>query len=172
MATIWALGEVNDGVPSKLTLELATLARQLAEKSGGESKTVLIGKGASGAASEVAAYADAVVAVDVDASGPTAATVAARAAALIAEHSPDFVLLPASNDGKDVAGLLLGLTDLPVLVNAAAVDWADDGPQVEMSTYGGKLVTCQPGMMDIAKSEDTIECTETASGIRKQAINI
>ena len=42
-----AIGEIYGGVPSKLTLELATLARQLAEKSGGESRTVLIGKAAS-----------------------------------------------------------------------------------------------------------------------------
>ena len=141
MATIWALGEINDGVPSKLSLELATLARQLAEKSGGESKTVLIGKGASSAANEVAPYAGGVLAVDTDVAGPAAAIVATRAAALIAERNPDFVLVGASNDGKDMAGLLLGLTDLPVLVNAAAVEWTDGAPQVEMSTYGGKLVT-------------------------------
>ena len=30
---------------------------------------------------------------------------------------------------------------------------------------------CQSGMMDIAKSEATMECTETASGTRKQAIS-
>ena len=35
MATIWAVGELVDGAPTKLTLELATLARQLAEASGG-----------------------------------------------------------------------------------------------------------------------------------------
>ncbi|HUR17123.1 MAG TPA: electron transfer flavoprotein subunit alpha/FixB family protein [Candidatus Limnocylindrales bacterium] len=141
MATIWALGEISDGVPSKLTLELATLARHLAEKSGGESKTVLIGKDASSAANEVAPYAGGVIAVDTEVAGPVAATVASRAAALIAERNPDFVLVGASSDGKDVAGLLLGLTDMPVLANAAAVEWADGGPQVEMSTYGGKLVT-------------------------------
>ena len=141
MATIWAIGEINDGVPSKLTLELATLARELAEKSGGESKTVLIGKAASSAANEVAPYAGGVLAVEADVAGPSARAVATRAAALIAQHNPDYVLVGASNDGKDVAGLLLGLTDLPVLLNAAAVEWGDNGPQVEMSTYGGKLLT-------------------------------
>ena len=35
MAGIWAIGEIADGAPTRLTLELATLARQLAEASGG-----------------------------------------------------------------------------------------------------------------------------------------
>jgi electron transfer flavoprotein alpha subunit len=141
MAKVWAIGEIVDGVPSKLSLELATLARKLAEESGGEDRTVLIGKGAGGAANQVAPYASGVLAVEADAAGPAAAVVATRAAALIADNSPDYVLVGASNDGKDVAGLLLGLTDLPVLANAASVEWGDDGPNVEMSTYGGKLVT-------------------------------
>jgi electron transfer flavoprotein alpha subunit len=144
MATVWAIGEIANGVPTKLSLELATLARQLAEKSGGDAATVLIGEGASAAAAEAAAYSDRVVAVDVDpgsAGGPVAAVVAPRAAALINERKPDFVLVGASADGKDIAGFLVGLTDLPVLVNGAGVDWGDAAPRVEMSTYGGKLVT-------------------------------
>ena len=31
MATVWAIGELVNGAPTKLTLELATLARQLAD---------------------------------------------------------------------------------------------------------------------------------------------
>jgi len=143
MAAIWAIGEIADGKPTKLTLELATLARTLAEASGGESKTVLVGGGASGAAAGAAAYGPDVLAVDIAgmADRPVAAVVAPRVFALINERKPDFVLVGASNDGKDIAGALLGLTDLPLLANGAGVDWADGGPRVEMSTFGGKLVT-------------------------------
>jgi electron transfer flavoprotein alpha subunit len=145
MSTIWAVGEVAGGVPTKLTLELATLARQLAEKASGESRTVLIGRGAGDAAAKVAPYSDGgVLAVELDegtAKQAQAALVATRLAALIEEHKPDFMLLGASSDGKDVAGLLVGLTDLPILVSGAGVDWGDGAPKVEMSTYGGKLVT-------------------------------
>jgi electron transfer flavoprotein alpha subunit len=139
MATIWAVGEIAGGVPSKLTLELATLARQLAEKSGGESRTVLIGEGAGSAAGAVAAYTGGVLVAEGGSSA--AAAVAPRLAALVGERKPDVILVGASNDGKDVAGLLVGLTELPVLVNGSGVDWADGGPVVEMSTFGGKLVT-------------------------------
>ncbi|MEX2547875.1 MAG: electron transfer flavoprotein subunit alpha/FixB family protein [Chloroflexota bacterium] len=144
MAAIWAIGEIADGVPTKLTLELATLARQLAEKAGAESRTVLIGPGAAKAAEAAAAYSAGVLAVDVEsgaASGPVAAVVAPRLAALVEARKPDVLLLGATNDGKDITGLLVGLTDLPVMVNGSGVDWADDGPRVEMSTFGGKLVT-------------------------------
>ena len=141
MATVWAVGEISEGAPTKLSLELATLARQLAEKSGGEAKTVLMGADASGAASTAADYSGGVLALDVDASGPVAAVVAPRLAALITERQPDVVLCGASSDGRDISGLLVGLIEMPLLVNGSGVEWSDRGPQVEMSTFGGKLVT-------------------------------
>ena len=141
MATFWALGDVAEGAPSRLTLELATLARKLAADSGGTARTVLVGAGASDAAAETAKYGD-VLAVDVDTTGrPMAAAVAPRLAALIDQQAPDFVLVGASNDGKDVAGMLVGLTGLPILVNVAQAVWKDGAPHVEMSTFGGRLVT-------------------------------
>jgi len=50
------------------------------------------------------------------------------------------VLTGAGPDGRDVAGTLAALLERPVLVNATAVDW-EHGPSVEMSIFGGKLVT-------------------------------
>jgi electron transfer flavoprotein alpha subunit len=105
-------------------------------------RTVLIGAGAGEAAKEAARYGPDVLAVEADtAERPVAAVVAPRLAALVQEHSPSVLLVGASNDGKDLAGLLLALTDLPILVNGAGVEWLGDGPRVEMSTFGGKLVT-------------------------------
>jgi len=142
MAAIWAVGEVADGAPTRLTLELATLARQLAEAGGGEARTLLIGTGAATAAEEAARYGPPVLAVEADTSAsPAPQVVAPRLAALVEQHSPDFLLIGASNDGKDICGMLHGLTGLPVLYNGAGVGWADGGPRVEMSTFGGKLVT-------------------------------
>ena len=142
MGAVWAVGEVADGAPTRLTLELATLARGLAEAAGGEARTVLIGSGAAAAGEEAARYGPDVLAVEGDTSGsPNAAFVAPRLAALVEQHSPSYLLIGASNDGRDVCGLLLGLTDLPVLVNTAGIEWQDGGPRVEMSTFGGKLLT-------------------------------
>jgi electron transfer flavoprotein alpha subunit len=142
MATIWAVGEIADGAPTRLTLELATLARRLAEASGGEARTILIGASAAAAGEEAARYCPDVLAVEVDTgAAPVAQVVAPRLAALVAQHAPDYLLIGASADGKDVCGLLLGLTALPVLANGAGVEQASSGPRVEMSTFGGKLVT-------------------------------
>ena len=35
--------------------------------------------------------------------------------------------------------------------------------------YGGKIVVCQPGICDVAKSNDTTECTESTSGVARPA---
>lgn len=35
--------------------------------------------------------------------------------------------------------------------------------------YGAKIVECQPGLTDIAKSHETTECTENTSGVAKAA---
>ena len=35
--------------------------------------------------------------------------------------------------------------------------------------YGGKIVVCHPGITDVAKSMDTIECTENTNGVAKPA---
>src|SRR5687768_17606656 len=94
---IWAIGEIADGQPTKLTLELATLARTLAAAGGGEARTVLVGAGTAAAAAGATAYGPDVLAVEADTSGmPVAAVVAPRVAALVAERKPDFLLIGAS----------------------------------------------------------------------------
>ncbi|MNX63933.1 hypothetical protein D3C86_949450 [compost metagenome] len=35
--------------------------------------------------------------------------------------------------------------------------------------YGGKIVVCHPGITEVAKSIDTIVCTESTSGVAKPA---
>ena len=180
MAHIWAIGELVDGAPSKMTLELATLARQMAEASSGEARTVLVGQGADAAAAEVAAYGPGVLAVELDAAlaeRPSAAVVAPRVAALVAQHNPDFLLIGASNDGKDVCGLLLGLTDLPMLANAAAVEWQDSAPKVEMSTFGGKLVTHstfagERGMVVVRPATVAAEKAATPGSIENVSVTV
>jgi electron transfer flavoprotein alpha subunit len=65
-----------------------------------------------------------------------------RAAVLAAAlDGVDHVLVPASPDGRDLAGALSALTGWGVLVNATAVRVEGDGPLVEQSVFGGKLRT-------------------------------
>jgi electron transfer flavoprotein alpha subunit len=62
-------------------------------------------------------------------------------AALATVGSPDAIFTGAGADGRDLAGAVSALTGLGVLVNATGVTWTDAGPAVEMSIFGGKLLT-------------------------------
>jgi electron transfer flavoprotein alpha subunit len=141
--TIWVIAETNaDGSLAKSSSEVATLARTLAEAAGGDAAGIVVGADPGGAAAELAGYVGRVVAVAEPAAEDNAwAQVAAqRAAAILAAEPPAAVLTGAGADGRDVAGTLAALLDRPVLVNATAVAW-EGGPSVQMSVFGGKLVT-------------------------------
>jgi electron transfer flavoprotein alpha subunit len=139
---IWAVADLIDGRPTPLGLELASLARQLGEQSGRSAATVVVGAGARGAGEQLAACGPDVLAVEVDPAGaPQAAVAAPRVARLAEERGAEYLLVGSSSDGKDLAGLLQGLWEWPVLVNASAVRWEADGPVVEMNAWGGRVVT-------------------------------
>ena len=141
--TILAMAELSAGAPTRLTCELATLAIDLAEAAAGRGVVACIGSGAGSAAAEVASYGPDVIAVEVETGGttPAASVLAANLLAVLDHVAADIVLLPASADGKDVAGIVTARRDLPVLVNAAAVRWSEAGVEVEMSAFGGRLIT-------------------------------
>ena len=43
-------------------------------------------------------------------------------------------------------------------------------PKIAPATkYGGKIVACQPGSIDVAKSKLTIECTDRTRGVASAA---
>ena len=140
---IWVIAETNaDGSLAKSSAEVATLARNLASQAGCSAAGLVVAADPGAAATELASYVGRVVAVAEPALvGHTWAQVAAqRAAAILASESPVAVLTGAGPDGRDVAGTLAALLQRPVLVNATAVDW-EGGPSVEMSVFGGKLIT-------------------------------
>jgi len=140
---IWVIAETNaDGSLAKSSTEVATLARTLAAAAGGSAAGIVVAKDPKAAADELAGYVGRVVAIAEAAAGANAwAQIAAqRAAAILSVEAPAAVLTGAGPDGRDVAGTLSALLERPVLVNATAVTW-DGGPSVEMSVFGGKLVT-------------------------------
>jgi len=141
---IWLIAETNaDGSLAKSSTEVATLARTLAEAAGTSAAGLVIAADPKAAAEELAAYVPRVVSIAEPAAEDNAwaQPAAQRAAAILASESPAAVLTGAGPDGRDVAGTLAALLERPVLVNAIAVSWTDGGPAVEMSVFGGKLVT-------------------------------
>ena len=65
-----------------------------------------------------------------------ASVVAASVAAALSAESTDAVLIPASNDGRDIAGRLSAMMDLPVLTNVTGLR-AGEELLSEHSIFGG-----------------------------------
>lgn len=140
---LWVIGEVVDGHLARIGTELATLGRTLAASAGREVVGIVVDDAPGDAAAELAGYLPVVIAVEApEVRERTAAGVIAEAIAALAKaDAPGHILLGATPDGRDIAGILSALLGWGVLVNATAVGWADGSPLVEMSTFGGRLIT-------------------------------
>jgi len=141
MGGLLVVGEVvPDGTLSKVSTEVATLARGLGAESGLPVEGIVHGSAADAAASELGRFLPTVHLDRGVPADPTAAALAPALAGFVATGY-DYVLVPASPDGRDLAGTVAALTGWGVLVNATAVRWAEAGPVVEMSVFGGRLIT-------------------------------
>jgi electron transfer flavoprotein alpha subunit len=147
MAGLWAIGEPGpDGGLAKISTEVATLVRELGGTSGGAVTGVVVAADPTKIAEELATYVPVVRSVaDAAATDHAWSAVAARhVAAMVSSaggDAPDAICVGAGPDGRDLAGAVSALTGLGVLTNATGVTWADGGPTVEMSVFGGKLLT-------------------------------
>ena len=145
MAGIWVHGEIaGDGSLTKLSTEVATLARSVAEQLGDAEVTgVVIGSNPAAAAQELAKFVPKVLTVTEPATADSAAgmIVAQRLAALVEAQDPNLVMTGAGPEGRDVAGALSALTGWGVLANATAVRGEGGGPVATHSVFGGKLIT-------------------------------
>jgi len=146
MGAIWIVGEPGpDGGLARISAETATLARDLGAAAGRDVVGVVVADTPDRVAQDLAGYVPLVrsVADPAAAEHTWSAVAAAQIAALLAaaDEQPDVILVGAGPDGRDLAGALSALTGLGVLVNATGVTWSDNGPVVEMSVFGGKLIT-------------------------------
>ena len=145
MAGIWVHGETaGDGSLTKLSTEVATLARSVAEGMGDADVTGVVVAGDPGsAAEELARFVPKVMTFTEPSAADHAAgmIVAQRLATLIEAHDPDIVMMGAGPEGRDLAGALSALTGWGVLANATAVEGTPDGPVATHSVFGGKLIT-------------------------------
>ncbi len=146
--TIWAVAELGaDGLPTRLSREAATAARLLAEATERDAAAVVIAEDPASAAAALAAFVSRVVAVGARDGHAGAPAAAAAVLAAAAPGEPDVVILGATPEGREVAGVLAARLGLGVLGNATGIAWGagDDGtapgPRVEMSVLGGRAVT-------------------------------
>jgi electron transfer flavoprotein alpha subunit len=174
MGAIWVVGEVTaEGRLARISTEVATLARSLANDAGGDVVGVGVAAEPDSPGEELAGFLPRVLTIaEPDAAEHAWSAVAAeRIAALAEEQQPDLILCGAGLDGRDLAGTLSALLGWGVIANAIRVGW-DGGARVEMSVFGGKLFTTNgftgsQGIVTVRPNVVTAEPAETAGRVER-----
>jgi electron transfer flavoprotein alpha subunit len=132
---VWIVAEQRYGAFRKISFELASTARKLADQLGEEVGAILLGSGIEGLAGELGKYGvDKVYVADNALLEPyTTDAHAAAVARLVKENNPSILLLGASAQGKDLSARLVGK-----LATGMATDCVD------VKIVDGKLLALRP----------------------------
>ena len=144
MGGLWVVGEPGpEHGLARISAEIATLVRELGASGAGEVLGIVVSAEPAEPAAELASYLPLVLAIEDPAATELtwSSVAAAHIGALAKTEAPDVIFAGAGPDGRDLAGALCALTGLGVLTNATSVAWTASGPSVEMSVFGGKVLT-------------------------------
>jgi electron transfer flavoprotein alpha subunit len=135
---IWVLAETVDGQPTSIVLELLTAARGLA----GTVEAFGFGSGVASAAEALGAYGASKLydLGDLGGSLPAPKVAAAIAAQVGGGNAPGAILIPASYDGRDVAGRLSARLDRPVITNVVGLSLEEGRLVSEHAIFGGTQI--------------------------------
>ena len=160
---VWIVAEVRDGAYRKVSYEIASAARKLADELGDEVCAVLCGSGIEGKAAELGKYGvDKVYVADNAALEPyTTDAHAIAVAKIVKEKGPAILLLAASVQGKDLAARLVGK-----LATGLATDCT--GLKIE----GGKLVAVRPMYAGKCFGEVAFEAAPAMASLRPNVFPI
>ena len=158
---VWVLAEAGESGPTPISLELLTEARSI----GSTVEAVTWGADTASLAAGLGEYgATAVYDIgDLGGALPGVPVAAAIAALVEAGDGPDVLLIPATYDGRDVAGRLSVKLDRPVLTNVTGL--VSDGGELKSQhpVFGGShTVTARftgqgPGIFVIRAKSFTAE---------------
>lgn len=142
MSAILAYVAVQNGSPSRASLEVLSRARQIADGQGATCAAVVLSPDASAVADELARYgaqkvytvSDPIFARHINTPVLTALE------AVIAEAQPSIVVFPSSEGVKDVLGALAVRTGAAVLPDVASVEVKDGGVEALRPVMAAKLM--------------------------------
>ncbi|MCX5909089.1 MAG: electron transfer flavoprotein subunit alpha/FixB family protein [Deltaproteobacteria bacterium] len=144
---IWVFAEVKEGNIRKITFELLSQGRKMAQKLGEELVAVILGSGVEGLTGRLAEYADKVFWVD----DPALAQYTTDAYAtvlnnILKEQQPSIFLCGATVIGKDLSPRLATRLQTGLATDCTAISVGGDGVMVaKRPVYAGKAyieVTC------------------------------
>jgi electron transfer flavoprotein alpha subunit len=133
LSTLWVLAEPSNGAFTTTSLELLSEARALAPS------VAAITWGEGGSLANLAGEYGATTLYhvgDLDGALPGVPIAHAIEALIASAGAPDAILIPATYDGRDVAGRLSARLDRPVLTNVTGLS-DDDGLVTEHPVFGG-----------------------------------
>jgi electron transfer flavoprotein alpha subunit len=137
--TIWVLAEEREAGPTPVTLELLTEARSVASTV----EAVAWGPNTASLAAALGEYGATKVYDVGDLAGalPGVPVAGAIAALVAGGNAPDALLVPATYDGRDVAGRLSVKLDRPVLTNVTGLVAGDNLSSQHLVFGGSQIVT-------------------------------
>jgi electron transfer flavoprotein alpha subunit len=170
---VFAITEQRDGELRKVSFEVVSEGRRVAEGLGTELTAVLLGSGVDNLAEELKKYgADKIlVADDAGLADYTTDAYSNVLAELIQSSDPAVIIMGASAQGKDLAGRLAAKLDAGVAMDCVKVQLENGSLICTRPMFGGKInaqveiegnrqiVAVRPNVMDIteAAKDSTIE---------------
>ena len=137
---VWIVAEQRYGAYRKISFELASTARKLADQLGEEANAILLGSGIEGIASELGKYGiDKVYVADNAVFEPyTTDAHAAAVAKIVKENAPSILLLGASTQGKDLSSRLVGKLATGMATDCVDLQIVDGKMAARRPMYAGK----------------------------------
>lgn len=171
---VWIVAEQRDGALRKISFELASAARKLADQMGDEVSAVLLGSGIEGLAAQLGKYGvDKVYVGDSPALEPYITEAhAAAAAKIIKENDPAIVLLGASVQGKDLSARLAGKLATGLATDCTDVKIADGKLLAIRPMYAGKcfgevITSAMPQMASLRPNVFAVAENAKAAAVTK-----
>jgi len=171
---VWIVAEQREGALRKVSFELASTARKLADQLGEEVGAVLLGSGVEAMAAQLGKYGvDKVFVADNPALEPyTTDAHAAAVAKAVKENDPSILLLGASTQGKDLSARLVGKLATGMATDCTDVKIADGKLLAIRPMYAGKcfgevVVTGAPQMASLRPNVFTIVENAKAGAVVK-----
>jgi electron transfer flavoprotein alpha subunit len=171
---VWIVAEQRDGALRKVSFELASTARKLADQLGEEVSAVLCGSGVEALAAALGKYGvDKVFVADSPALEPyTTDAHAAAVAKIVKENDPSILLVGASAQGKDLSAALVGKLATGMATDCTDVKIADGKLLAIRPMYAGKcfgevVVTGTPQMASLRPNVFTIVENAKAAAVAK-----
>jgi electron transfer flavoprotein alpha subunit len=171
---VWIVAEQREGALRKVSFELASTARKLADQLGEEVGAVLLGSGVEAMAAELGKYGvDKVFVADNPALEPyTTDAHAVAVAKAVKDNDPSILLLGASMQGKDLSARLVGKLATGMATDCIDVKIADGKLLAIRPMYAGKcfgevIVTGTPQMASLRPNVFTIVENAKAGAVVK-----